>query len=388
MDATARQVAPPTQSPRRRVVPLINRLLGGFQIQDILTARHHSSDFNETRSDYITHRLRFMLLFFVCAVPAWIPVDYLTLRAANAESITLARLALTLTLGLLYLISRTKPRPLTAHLLIGLTMAASAAFYFWSMTTLATGITEPPLAGYSAMPMMMIALTGLFPLTLLCGACVAIAITACYLGLQFSLGALGSSETLNTLWVLSLVTSVTLWIQCGQLLMLLKLYRESTRDALTGLINRRVLMKQFELAQEQAAQKSQPFSVLMCDLDRFKRINDNYGHLIGDKVLKHAANVLSGALRQQDIVARYGGEEFMAILVGLDADAAQPLAEQVRTGFEGAAVQDGKGSDITVTTSIGLTQYRPGEPIEACLERADQRLYRAKQQGRNQVVCS
>ncbi|WP_210396479.1 GGDEF domain-containing protein [Motiliproteus sediminis] len=366
----------------------IKRLLGGFQPSDILSARQHSPDFNATRADYITKRLRFMLLFFVAAVPAWIPVDYLTLNSENFSRISLARVALTAFLGLLYLISRSKPRPLTAHAVLVFTILSSVTFYLASMIIMATGVTETPLAGYSAMPMMVVALTGLFPVTLLFGALLAATITLSYLGLQTWLGQLATSETLNTLWVIGLVTGVTLWIQCGQLLMLLKLYRESTRDALTGLINRRVLMKQFELVMEDANAGNTGFAVLMCDLDRFKRINDNHGHLIGDKVLRQAAAVLTDNLRKSDTIARFGGEEFMAILPGLNAAEAKRLAEELRQAFEACEISDGANGTIPVTTSIGLTDYQPGERIEELLERADQLLYQAKQKGRNQVVAS
>lgn len=368
------------------VSTLLRRLLGDFQLQDILRATHHSADFDETRAAYLRVRLRFMLLFFILAVPAWLPIDYFTLEPSNFNSIAIARLCLTFTLLVLLLLCRRKANPKQVTALLCATMLASTLFYLVAMATLHTGVTEEPLAGYSAMPMMMIALTGLFPVTLLLGTALIVAILVCYLALQAWLGTLLTSETLNTLWVLGLIAGVTLWIQCGQLLMLLKLYRESTRDALTGLINRRVLMKQLQ-AQMMLAENSRiPFSVMMCDLDRFKRINDTHGHLVGDEILKLAATLLQQKMRREDIVARFGGEEFMILIPSLNTQQALPLAEAVRAAFEDAAYHTDAGVSVPVTTSIGLTDYLPGEAVEVLLERADTLLYRAKQQGRNQVI--
>ncbi|HEY5717696.1 MAG TPA: GGDEF domain-containing protein [Motiliproteus sp.] len=376
----------PTDTPHGMVSTLLRRLLGDFQLQDILRATHHSADFDETRAAYLRVRLRFMLLFFILAVPAWLPIDYFTLEPSNFNSIAIARLCLTFTLLVLLLLCRRKANPKQVTALLCATMLASTLFYLVAMATLHTGVTEEPLAGYSAMPMMMIALTGLFPVTLLLGTALIVAILVCYLALQAWLGTLLTSETLNTLWVLGLIAGVTLWIQCGQLLMLLKLYRESTRDALTGLINRRVLMKQLQ-AQMMLAENSRiPFSVMMCDLDRFKRINDTHGHLVGDEILKLAATLLQQKMRREDIVARFGGEEFMILIPSLNTQQALPLAEAVRAAFEDAAYHTDAGVSVPVTTSIGLTDYLPGEAVEVLLERADTLLYRAKQQGRNQVI--
>ncbi|VXD05064.1 Diguanylate cyclase (GGDEF) domain-containing protein [Pseudomonas sp. 8Z] len=160
----------------------------------------------------------------------------------------------------------------------------------------------------------------------------------------------------------------------------------ATTDSLTELPNRRG----FDLLAEQALQEAQrdsiPLCALLLDLDHFKLINDEHGHLAGDAVLRRFAEQLRGALRQSDILCRWGGEEFIVLLKNSDRQAAHELAEKLR---QHCAAQRYPVSDKTlqVTVSLGLSQWQPGESLHALLGRADRALYRAKQAGRDRV-CS
>ncbi|MEH6823394.1 MAG: diguanylate cyclase [Motiliproteus sp.] len=361
---------------------------GRIDLRDILSAAPHSKDFSDTRSDYIARRLRFMLVVFAVAISLWIPVDFMTLTPEHSTAIAWARLSLSATLIVFWLTSLLSKKPALTYSLLALTLAAVMAFYAASLVIMNSGTAEEPLAGYNAIPFLMIAITGLFPLTLAMSTFNIALIGAFFIAQAAWLGNLNSLETLNELWILVLISGCTLWIQTGQLLMLLKLYRESTRDPLTGLINRRVLMKQLDNERQNFEQLQQPFSVLMLDLDRFKRINDNYGHQTGDAVLKMTATILTQYARPADTIARYGGEEFMIVLPGFSAEQSLPLAEQIRSAVEQQSTPSPQGAAIQVTTSIGLTEYRSGEALEATIERADNLLYKAKQQGRNQVLSS
>ncbi len=176
---------------------------------------------------------------------------------------------------------------------------------------------------------------------------------------------------------------VTLWLQTGQLVMLMKLYRESTLDPLTGLINRRVLMKRLE----KEILAKQNFHILMFDLDKFKRINDTYGHLDGDLVLKTIAKIIKSEMRAHDIVARFGGEEFVAVLSGLDKHEAVMAAERIRNLCEKASIINKGGIQIKATTSIGVTEHKINDALEITFNRADELLYQAKNEGRNKVIC-
>ena len=177
-------------------------------------------------------------------------------------------------------------------------------------------------------------------------------------------------------------SGVTLWLQIGQLVMLLKLYRESTLDPLTGLINRRVLMKRLE----KEIYEGNHFFILMFDLDKFKKINDTYGHLDGDLVLKTVAQVIKREIRDKDIIARFGGEEFVAVLSELSLPEALKIAERIRAACEAEQIINKDGIVIEVTTSIGVTEHQLSDALEVTFNRSDELLYQAKSEGRNCVV--
>jgi diguanylate cyclase (GGDEF)-like protein len=154
---------------------------------------------------------------------------------------------------------------------------------------------------------------------------------------------------------------------------------ESQTDALTGLMNRRSLDDYLELWM---AQKTN-FSIILLDLDYFKNVNDSYGHLMGDEVLKFLARVMIKELRPEDVCCRYGGEEFVILLPRLNLDLAYKVAERIRLQMELSASPLG----IPVTLSLGIAAF-PETADEPTLlfERVDQALYQAKQNGRNQTV--
>ena len=156
-------------------------------------------------------------------------------------------------------------------------------------------------------------------------------------------------------------------------------------DTLTGLFNRKAL-DNFLAFLIYSYRKT--FSVFMIDLDHFKEINDNFGHLVGDLVLQAVSKTLVRTfLRKDDFVARYGGEEFVAICKGTGKDEAQIIGERTRKSVENMTV-DVKGVQISVTCSIGFTIFRESDLAHTILERADMALYRAKRTGRNRVVSS
>ena len=162
--------------------------------------------------------------------------------------------------------------------------------------------------------------------------------------------------------------------------------RLAAQDVLTGVANRRSLMLALERELAGAQRQRVPLSLLMLDIDHFKRVNDQYGHLAGDQVLRHVVKVVGQRLRAQDLLGRYGGEEFLVLLPHTDAQGAQQLGQQLCEAVQ-AAPCDWSGQSIAVTTSIGVASYLPGMPTdwEALLQAADKALYRAKAAGRNCV---
>jgi len=155
-------------------------------------------------------------------------------------------------------------------------------------------------------------------------------------------------------------------------------------DPLTGLPNRAAWSERLDHEISQWQQHGNPLSLAMLDLDHFKRINDDYGHLAGDKVLKIIAGVLRKRLRETDFIARFGGEEFVLLMPATGAVAGAKLLEKLRAFIEACPFHF-KGEPVTITLSIGLTAFKTGEHSDLVLKRADQALYRAKHAGRNQV---
>jgi diguanylate cyclase (GGDEF)-like protein len=156
-------------------------------------------------------------------------------------------------------------------------------------------------------------------------------------------------------------------------------------DPLTGLPNRRFFFEHASLIFEEVKRHEKPLSLLSMDIDHFKKINDTYGHDVGDVVLKTFANVLRGIVRQSDICARLGGEEFVVLLPNTDLEGAKVLAERIRTAVAKNPVEH-DSTVIVFTVSIGVSQYRKGmQNIYELIKEADIALYRAKEGGRNRV---
>lgn len=155
-------------------------------------------------------------------------------------------------------------------------------------------------------------------------------------------------------------------------------------DPLTGLPNRAAWTERLEHEIAQWQQHGNTLSLAMLDLDHFKRINDNYGHLAGDKVLKIIATVLRKRMRGNDFIARFGGEEFVLLLPATPPAVGAKLLENLRASIEACPFHF-KGERVTITISMGLAAFRPGEHSDLVLKRADQALYRAKNAGRNRV---
>jgi diguanylate cyclase (GGDEF)-like protein len=169
--------------------------------------------------------------------------------------------------------------------------------------------------------------------------------------------------------------------------LLRKLYESSTRDALTGAYNRLHFEERLRAEVAYAIRHKTQASLVLIDLDHFKRINDTYGHPAGDAVLKRACEACSRALRTEDVFARFGGEEFAVVLRGIDIKGASRLGDRLRQALA-AEVVEHEGHRIQVTLSAGAASMAccKNPSAEELISLADRRLYVAKQQGRNRVV--
>jgi len=163
-----------------------------------------------------------------------------------------------------------------------------------------------------------------------------------------------------------------------------KLQYSATHDALTGILNRGAILNELEKLASRSSRENTPLSIGMLDIDYFKRVNDTYGHLAGDEILKEVCNRVMSCLRNYDLVGRYGGEEILVLTPGADQSQALLIFERIRKSIcEQKMLSD--EVDLTVSVSIGISTYGEDMTPKMLIQAADDALYRAKERGRNQV---
>jgi diguanylate cyclase (GGDEF)-like protein len=160
----------------------------------------------------------------------------------------------------------------------------------------------------------------------------------------------------------------------------------ATTDGLTGLLNHRTFQERLADLLGRAERHGLKLALILTDIDHFKKVNDTYGHPVGDEVIRRVARVLESSVRKIDIVARYGGEELAVIIEGADAAGAAQLAERIRLDVAKQSIPSDKGP-FSITLSLGIASVpEDATDKQTLIERADQALYRAKHTGRNRSV--
>ncbi len=167
-----------------------------------------------------------------------------------------------------------------------------------------------------------------------------------------------------------------------------KVRKEATTDTLTGLANRRYFEEVLEREANEASGSGKDLCLIMADIDNFKHVNDTYGHLVGDKVLKVTASMIKDSVKGRDFVARYGGEEFVIVLSDTPIQGAKIVADKMREYFESTRMKRKDTGEFIgkVTLSFGVARYRHGESVDELIQRADRALYVSKNRGRNCVT--
>lgn len=165
------------------------------------------------------------------------------------------------------------------------------------------------------------------------------------------------------------------------------LTEQANTDQLTKIANRRGFERKYELLEQDFAENGKEFSLLLIDIDHFKKFNDTHGHTIGDKVLSYVASTLNSCLDMEDFVARFGGEEFVIALKNANQEKALKTADKLRVTVSNKKLRSNqaKGCLGNVTISIGVATIKSGEDLDSLLDRADKAMYQAKDNGRNQI---
>lgn len=162
---------------------------------------------------------------------------------------------------------------------------------------------------------------------------------------------------------------------------------EALTDPLTGIANRRGFMKAVEQLQVVCPDGLDKTCLIAADIDHFKKCNDDFGHLFGDKVIRNVAQILRKMVKGQDTAARIGGEEFVVLLPDTPLEGARKLADHIRTTVAAGRISHGKDAQVgKITISLGVTNFQPGDTVETFLARADKALYASKTGGRNRVT--
>jgi diguanylate cyclase (GGDEF)-like protein len=170
----------------------------------------------------------------------------------------------------------------------------------------------------------------------------------------------------------------------GMINMMKRLESAAYTDSLTGLYNRRHFMELAGMQFDRAKRADKPCHVMMMDLDAFKNVNDTYGHLAGDEVLKNVSACIKETVRSYDLVARYGGEEFVVMISDSDDETALRLAERIRVHV-GESSCEYEGLTLKITFSIGVASCAEAESFEELLRHSDEAMYTAKNKGKNRV---
>jgi len=352
-------------------------------LRDTLTSRSHSKDFAYARGDYLRSRVMVVCTIFLVLLPFWTLLDWALLPPASLPLTLWGRAIMLAVLIAVFLLAwHSKARLQWARLSAGLVLAMPAVFYALVLYTLPPG--QASLIGYSFIPYMLVTMLAIFPFTLMESALLGIALIVLETYALHVSGTLMTAAGLQNVWLLAALLTIAITANYFHLGLMLRLYREATHDPLTGLLNRGALTRAIE--QLTLRQPAPTLTLLMMDLDHFKRINDGHGHAFGDDVLRDFAGILKRGLGQGDMAARYGGEEFVAVLAGLDKQAALAVAEDIRREAETSQLTDYEGRPVNYTVSIGVATFQPGDNFDTTAMRADNRLYEAKKNSRNCVV--
>ena len=164
--------------------------------------------------------------------------------------------------------------------------------------------------------------------------------------------------------------------------------RQAITDDLTGLVNRRRFIEALQAEMERARRFGSPLTVVLADIDDFKRVNDGFGHHAGDVALRSFADLVRSHVRDVDVPGRIGGEEFAILLPETDVDGAASVAERMRQSLSSVTVPVSDDQRVSITASFGVAEHRPGQSGDDLLRVADAALYRAKAEGKNRVATS
>lgn len=370
-----------------KVLGLLPGEVDHAEARSLLSPKAHMPLLASRRAHMLVNRVRLFACLFSILTPLWIVVDLYTLP--SPLSWQLAALRLVTSAAFLALTRRLKPDGTLWQAWRGMTVlfAIPSAFYLFSHLLLAQysleGVPGIISAGYSFLPFVLLAGLAIFPLTLLeCAAFALPALVAHLLSGYLQWQPVVAPSFWGAFWLQVLIAAVSALACTTQLAFMMALVQQAVRDPLTGVFSRRSGEEMLELLAEQAARNAMPLSVVFIDLDHFKSINDRFGHAAGDQTLKRLASHLGFLLRKSDILCRWGGEEFLLLLPNTNMTQARVLLRRLRRLGLGL-----RPDGMPLTASMGVAEWQQdgAKDWRLLLALADERMYLAKEAGRDRV---
>lgn len=353
------------------------------RLQPILSAAGHSLAVNKERTELIVARARLVAGALSVLILAWILVDLAVFELETALALAHGRLVASAVFALIAV----RPYPAlnlgAAYQALLLLFLVLVGFFGYVNTVFAAAPGPlPPLATTYVFFLFAVAAgVSLFPLTILESVFMTVPLLAgMALAAFMPNGPLRDEIHLGTLWLLVLIAVIGGVAALAQLHLLIRVVDQTTRDGLTGALTRRFALSFLSLTFPAAVRADTKLALVFIDLDRFKAVNDRFGHEAGDAVLRNAAQALLRVARSQDLVVRWGGEEFLVVLPGTDAAGAVRFIERLQTAGLGMRPD---GTIQTASVGIAERSVDRAPTLNALVDLADRRMYAAKTAGRN-----
>jgi diguanylate cyclase (GGDEF)-like protein len=354
----------------------------------LVSPYRHQTLLGRRRASLIVNRVRLFAFLFAVLTPMWSVVDFIVFPFPLWRELAVMRFAACAAFASLLLYYRSNGDLLNAYRAMALLFAIPTVFYVASHTLLTyyelTGMSAAIGAGYAFLPFVLLAGLSIFPLTLAESVIVASPILICQaVSGYLRWAAMDWPSFAGAFWLLVLIAGVSALAGVCQLAFMIALVRQAIRDPLTGAFSRNSATEILDLHFTNAQRADAPFALAFLDLDHFKRINDEFGHEAGDQALITMTGSVVQHMRHGDVLARWGGEEFLLIMPGATIEQAQVALQRLRYVGFGERPEGGR-----VTASIGIAERRADHPADwrELVDIADQRMYMAKQGGRDRVV--
>jgi diguanylate cyclase (GGDEF)-like protein len=357
-------------------------------LHDLILPTGHSPLVERRRAQLILSRVRWVAATFAVLTPLWIAVDVYFFPSPLSWWLGGLRALASVAFAAVAIGFRNTDRVARALLALASLLAIPVVFFLISAPLFNgyefDGMQLALSAGYAFLPFVMVAGLSVFPITALEGALFSSPLILAMVSVVVSgFELIPFNSYLGALWLLGLLAVVATLAGLSQLHFMMQLVQQSSHDVLTRVYTRRTGEELLNVQFINAQRQDQPMSLAFVDLDDFKSINDVFGHEEGDSTLRKAAEAMRRIMRRGDIVVRWGGEEFLLIMPGTDADGARIAIRRLR--IEGLGLRpDGKPQ----TASVGVAE-RQADSLATwteLVEKADQRMYRAKKTGKDKIV--